>query len=230
MILENKAEMSVINFTKIYDDEPAPAESEDRRYIMDGKSAFYEMITMGLFCWGAWAKLMKKEIAHELWFPKGYVYEDLHTIPYLMAKCKCCVYSEAVEYYYIQRRNSIMHVITPKQIGMWEEGIEKLAAYTKENYPEYSAEADALIVNGIFDNFIDFLLDNKTYMTVVRHMKRRYIVELKNSLSSDALGFKRKINVLLFLINPNLYRLIKKNWLKMKPDNDDRRNRLLVES
>lgn len=228
-MVENNADISMISSAAIYDDDPVPEETEGKCYVMDGKTAFKVLVCREMLSWSAWGKLFKKSIVKELRFPKGYCYEDLHTIPYLISNSSIFAYCSKVEYYYIQRRDSIMHVVTLERIKMWEKGIDKLQTYIKENCPENTMAGEAQIINGIFDNYIDFLLDNKLYKKVARHMKKKYKYELQKSYSNTFLGRKRKLNAILFMLNSDLYRLAKKVWLEIKPDSNDKRNRKLVE-
>lgn len=71
--------------------------SENKELIMKSCSAVNKLIRRE-----SWNK-------SELQFPKGRYYEDLATIPKLMAKIERVVYLQEVYYYYLMRDGSIMH-------------------------------------------------------------------------------------------------------------------------
>ncbi|MBR2528248.1 MAG: glycosyltransferase family 2 protein [Blautia sp.] len=228
MLAHHDADISIIKMTPVYDDEPVEEKSSDKYHVMDGKTAFYELVRTGLIGWNAWGKLMQKKLANDKMFPKGYYYEDLFTMPYLLEKSRLIVYSETVEYFYRQRQDSIMHVVTMDRMEMWEEGMKILLSFTSENYPECLKYVYALTVNGLFDNFLDNLLYSNIYLAASRHTREKYDYYMKSVLKSDCIGRKRKMNILLFLINSRAYRFIKKKWLKIKPDEKDRMNKKMI--
>lgn len=75
-------------------------------------------------------KLFRKSFwdAQGLAFPKGRYYEDLATIPKLMACAGCVVYLKKALYYYLMRDGSIMH-----------------SSNFKKNYEDRTAAADSVL-------------------------------------------------------------------------------------
>lgn len=162
-------------------------------------------------------------------FPRGYVYDDFCTIPYIFEKCERIVYSEAVQYYYFQREQSLTHVISAERMLMWEKGMEKLMRYVKTVWPQYMPEGRAKLINGLFRENIDQLLYSGDYLAVADRAKEKWGGYIKNPWSIPYIGWKQKMSVTLFLISPKLYRTIKKGWFRHRRETADGMNRKLMD-
>lgn len=83
----------------------------------------------------AWGKLYKKDIFQNVRYPKGRLYEDIAVIHKVIEQCeKICVIGN-VDYYYWQRKNSIMY----QPFSEWQMDavyfLNDLGSYINDNYP-----------------------------------------------------------------------------------------------
>ena len=100
-------------------------------------------------------KLIRKDFwsKSELKFPKGRYYEDLATIPKLMAKVQRGIYLQEVYYYYLTRDGSIMHSKNfEKNYEDRTWAVDQLLAYfEKESLTEvYRNELEYLVFENTF--------------------------------------------------------------------------------
>lgn len=87
----------------------------------------------------AWNKLYKKELFDEIKYPIGKKYEDIGTTFYLLEKCNKVVVTGKPEYYYINRKDSIVNSITESTITDYIELIMQRYDYIEENVKELSS-------------------------------------------------------------------------------------------
>lgn len=69
---------------------------------------FVDLMTKpnGQFCF-AWGRLIKKDFKEYLYFPEGYTFEDLQTMPQAISKMKKIIYTNEIIYFYRVRQGSI---------------------------------------------------------------------------------------------------------------------------
>lgn len=122
-------------------------------------------------------KLIRRDVWNHsgLQFPKGRYYEDLATIPKLMANIKRVVYLQEVYYYYLMRDGSIMHsknFTKNYEDRTW--AVDQLLEYfAKENLAEtYRNELEYLV----FEN--TFFVPSKEI--VLNDRKSEYLKKFRN--------------------------------------------------
>lgn len=87
----------------------------------------------------AWNKLYKKELFDEIKYPIGKKYEDIGTTFYLLEKCNKVVVTGKLEYYYINRQDSIVNNVTESTITDYIELIMQRYDYIEKNIKELSS-------------------------------------------------------------------------------------------
>ncbi|MBR4473712.1 MAG: glycosyltransferase family 2 protein [Oscillospiraceae bacterium] len=187
--------------------------SQDARRALSPKEALREII-MGSV--SPCDKLFKRTLFDRKRFLTGFIYEDLHTIPYLLEDCRICAHSTSVQYYYCGRKGSVSSTITFHKIKMWNEGVEKLYQYVESMDPEM---IDCVIYryacDGIFV-ILERMLDSPDYTATAKTFRDRHLDWWKRALHNPYLSLRKKAKVLLILTNVNLYRATYARYLKAK--------------
>lgn len=172
---------------------------------------------------------VNKLILRETWlltnlkFPVGKYYEDLATIPKLMAQAERVVYIKEVYYYYLMREGSIMHSKNFERNfreRTWAaDGI--LNYFTENNlFYEYKNELEYLV----FEN--TFFVPSKEI--VLNDRKSKYLEEFRNYAYSRfpqmdknkyVLQISGKNKVLLILLRRRMYSMmVMMSWLRRLKD------------
>lgn len=89
-----------IKLNKVFDD--------DKQWKLDTKQALVELCLEKKFSSSPCAKIYKKELFDDIYFPNGRVYEDLATVYRLFLKAEKIVFGRCCLYYYLRHNNSTM--------------------------------------------------------------------------------------------------------------------------
>lgn len=112
--------------------------------VYDNKQAMQLAITEVEFKGYAWGKLYTKEVAENIEYPVGRVYEDRYTVPKYFSRAKrVCLYPGAVAYYRM-RDTSISHETDPKKLYDLLDAEKWLVEYCKEYYPELVGKMESV--------------------------------------------------------------------------------------
>lgn len=90
-----------------------------------------------------WNKLYKKNIFEDLRYPNGRVHEDVFVIHQELWKCKKVAYLTNPYYYYVQRKDSIMHAVSEKNLRDTIDGYEERIAFYDERCCKSAADQAA---------------------------------------------------------------------------------------
>lgn len=184
---------------------------EQKNLIMNSCSAINKLI------------LRKTWLSKELEFPIGKHYEDLATIPKLMAQAERVVYIKEVYYYYLMREGSIMHSKNFERNfreRTWAAD-EILNYFTEHNlFNEYKNELEYLV----FEN--TFFVPSKEI--VLNDRKNKYLGEFRNYAYSRfpqmdknkyVLQISGKNKILLILLRRRMYfMMVMMSWLRRLKD------------
>ena len=222
MMEESNADISAVSMYEFMDDGTASgkaAATEDIRNVIPGNKSIKEMMCADKISGHACGKLFKAEMLDEHFFPKGLVFEDLYTIPYLFDQSRGSVYSTSQQYYYCLRVKSITNSISQDSIRAWEAGRDKLFEYTKgrEDY----RYVEGRFATSIFWDVIDRLLFSKDYISISSRLRKKYRKHLIKAWGFPILTLKGKLKVYLFLLSLEGYRRIRIRWIKQKKDSKE---------
>ena len=153
-------------------------------------------------------KLFPKQYIVDNPFPRGKLYEDLWTIYKYIGRSKKISFNKSQTYHYLQRKGSIRQGRWNKKYFDVIDGAKNLLKYINMNYPElhdagvfrYFYSANELYVKAFSSN--DYL----RIITPVRNVLKKHVKEL---LTNSDVSSKYKIQYLLMVINPSIY---KKLW------------------
>lgn len=85
-------------------------------------------------------KIYKRSLFDKIRFPKGKLYEDIATIPYIIDAANGMYMDKLNGYYYVQRENSIIHTNFNLNKMDYMENTKKLKEYIIKKYPNTDLE------------------------------------------------------------------------------------------
>lgn len=223
MIVEFNADLSIGGIRKIYGLNEISLTNfySDSRECYDSIHAFEELCYGKKFGLSACAKMFKKSTLLSYPFPKGRIYEDFFTIPYLIADSDRIAYGNKPIYFYYCRENSITNkMLSRKRIKDGEDAGLKLLNYAIDNLPNSIDAAISTYVNH-FQYYLNGAVKNRTeYIKVYKYVKAKIEPYIKTVLINPKERIQTKIEVAVIAMGayPSLlfYKLLamKKNMGK----------------
>lgn len=132
LMLKYNVDISCTNFIKFYEDN-SYEERNKHNYekVFNAQDAIIDVLYQKNIANSAWGKLYKYELFEDVIFPEGKLCEDLGTFYKIFEKASTIVYSSLQDYFYLQRKTSIMGS------EFHEKKLDALE-FTKEIYERYS--------------------------------------------------------------------------------------------
>ena len=203
-IIENKADISICNFKLIFDNtkekdcdiiQPTLINEE-----ISNKEAVKLLFNPNSFGNYACNKMYKTELFKGVKYPKGFVMEDLGTTYKLFLKSKKIAIFNDKLYYYVQRKESILHNPT-KKFKLDKYVLSKKRYYAlKEIYGDFEE-------NIIF--YLNVLLETYPSLSDMDKEKEEIEKEIKRLSYEDKIFInknkKTKIKCIIFKINKGMY-------------------------
>lgn len=194
------ADISIVNYMKIFEDGTKEDESLDRNdfLVMDSKSAIKNLLDNSSFGNYAWNKLYKRELFEDVKYPFGRKMEDLGTTYKLFFKSNIIVYNPIQLYYYLQRDDSILHNKDLKFIlDEYELTIERYK-YLKDKYLSFK-ENDIFLYNYLVHQYA-LLYQFESIRNEVDLILKRFNFDILKKLNLN-----EKIKYVMYSINKSLY-------------------------
>jgi glycosyltransferase involved in cell wall biosynthesis len=222
MITERKADISIVSMMSITSTDNSFCSSTHHCVEYIGDVALAAMMREKEFNESACAKLYKRELFNNIRYPKGKLFEDLLTVPFLIKDDTICVYSTKILYYYYQREDSIMHTVDKRNMRMWMYGMDRLLEYTYKKKSKAYKYVERRLVKAIFWRIIDWKLFCEDYISIARYIKQKYYSQFRKVLLLPELTLKERLKTMAFLINVRIYRLIRIEFIKYIYNSDNR--------
>lgn len=164
----------------------------------------------------ACGKLFFRNLFNEIRFPKGELYEDLLTLPYVFEKCKTVAYSSAKLYLYYQRPGSITNTrITEKHMHFFNNTIQLVERF--DHYGKRIHEAFIVrIVGESINRFAEVLLFCPDYSDKIKRVKNYMGQYWKESLSIPILPHTTKIQIEVLRRSTLAYYILFKPFKRLK--------------
>lgn len=161
-----------------------------------------------------WTKLLRRDIASKLLFPKGKLYEDTYYSNDLINIAEKYVIMDKPYYNYLMRNDSITNSKFKPKILDLIDIVNIIHKKVYRDYPNLKEAADCRQMYAYFSVLNSMLMEdnfkeNKYYTQIERYFGKNYMKLLKNKYITR----NRKLSILLIKININLY---KKVLLKYK--------------
>ena len=191
-----QADIACTNYIRFYDNcDVAAVNKKKFEKVFDSQEAIKDVLYQKNIANSAWGKLYKFSLFDDIIFPKGRLCEDLGTFYKLFRKASVIVYSSIQDYYYLQRKTSIMGS------EFTENKLDSLD-FANEIYDEFlktkiRKSAEARICAECVSLLKQIPKDNKK-------MRRRIIAELRSHAIRVLLDHRVKL-VLKIKILLNLY-------------------------
>ena len=191
-----QADIACTNYIRFYDNcDVATVNKKIFEKVFDSQGAIKDVLYQKNIANSAWGKIYKFSLFEDIIFPKGRLCEDLGTFYKLFRKASIIVYSSIQDYYYLQRKTSIMGS------EFTENKLDSLY-FANEIYNEFlktkiKKSAEARICAECVSLLKQIPKDNKK-------MRRRIIVELRSHSIRVLLDHRVKL-VLKIKILLNLY-------------------------
>ena len=95
-VLQYNADLSACGYTPFINSHLKKTKHKPRKIIENAhvlsKRETIILLLEGSFSTNVWSKLYRRQLWESLRFPEGYVYEDLHVMPFLLEKCNNIVF------------------------------------------------------------------------------------------------------------------------------------------
>lgn len=181
-----------------------------------GTEAVKNSLLINLFGVSACGKLFKACLFTDIKYPKGKLFEDLLTIPYVFERCDCVAYTTESLYFYYNRPGSITHTkITEKHLALLDDSAE-LIHYLDLHCPEAH---DAGVVRFCIDSIkrlVDILLITDGYSTYIKTIQDKSLPYWREGLKNNLLPYSIKIQVAILSRSSILYKLLFKPYKLLK--------------
>lgn len=179
MQIAGQTDMVISMMIKFYD-EIVFREDKNTPVTFSSEEALADMLYRKNIPIYAWAKLYRRTLFEHIRFPKGQLYEDLAIMHLLMHKAKQIVYVEKYNYFYRQRKGSIIHSSFSHNKMIQIDHCGSLVAFIEEKYPAIAKAAYSkafIVALNLYQSMPfskEFNEDRKRALKVVN--KYKYIV------------------------------------------------------
>lgn len=215
LIQEDDVQVSCISGIRYLEGSKIPSAGNCPGYTVDTVDGLRNMLIREGFGVSAWGKLFERDLFKKVRFPTGKVYEDIFTIPYVIAKSPKISYKSEYMYYYFVRKGSITHEKFDSRDFMMLEGLNKLSKFIMTNYPEL---IDAMKCRYIWDilSLINKACNTKEYKKLVKKIISNNNKFWNSALENTYLDKRRKIQVILINMSITMYKLLVVPILKLR--------------
>ena len=218
-LIQEDADVSSCGVMNVYaNDESPQSANQDGYFVCDSQTFLREYLIgekiPGTIC----NKLIKKEIATALSFPKGLIYEDAYYHFDLIKLAKKYVVNTKPYYYYFHRGDSITTKPYAEKDLAYIDIYQKFYNEVVKNYPDLKEVAFFRLAYAHFFILDKMLLDDQykqfeAYSQIHRFLKGHAFAIARNPIFRKG----RRISALALFINISLYRfLLLKNIEKSK--------------
>lgn len=207
LLVDHQVDMSVCGVYNVYSSGEKAQCDVLEEFQCDNITAFGHIMVgekiPGTIC----NKLIKREIAQELLFPVGRLYEDAFYTTQLMQRVKSVVVTTEPMYYYFHRVGSITTTVFKKKdmdiVLAYEENLKVI----KEKFPKIVEQANFRLDWAYFTVLDRMLqLDNykslEDYRMVVKHLKKNVWAIVKSKYFYKS----RKIGAIALFFSVKIYR------------------------
>ena len=209
-LVKEDADVSSCGVMNVYANSESPqTENQDDYFVCDTETFLREYLIgekiPGTIC----NKLIKKEIAAQLTFPKGLIYEDAYYHFDLIKVAKKYVVNTKPYYYYFHRGDSITTKPYAKKDLAYIDIYQKFYTEVVKEYPNLTEVAFFRLAYAHFFILDKMLLDDnfkefKDYPRIYGYLKKHAFAIFKNTIFRKG----RRISALALFVNVRLYRIL----------------------
>lgn len=209
-MIKEDADVSVCNIMNVYETGESPQCENPELYFVMNTDEFLKEYLIGKLVPGSICnKLIRKEIANQLRFPIGKIYEDAFYHYDLIQVANKYVVNTKPYYYYYHRGNSITTSTFSKRDFNYIEIYTKFSRYVEEHYPDLQEEMFFRLSYAYFFIF-DKLLHVEGYQKLEEYkVVRDYLKQNAIKIASNQIFQKgRRLAALFLKVNVHLYRFV----------------------
>ena len=209
-LVKEDADVSSCGVMNVYANSESPqTENQDDYFVCDTETFLREYLIgekiPGTIC----NKLIKKEIAAQLTFPKGLIYEDAYYHFDLIKVAKKYVVNTKPYYYYFHRGDSITTKPYAEKDLAYIDIYQKFYTEVVKEYPNLTEVAFFRLAYAHFFILDKMLLDDnfkefKDYPRIYGYLKKHAFAIFKNTIFRKG----RRISALALFVNVRLYRIL----------------------
>lgn len=179
-MINTKADISICNLLMIKENDKVEDIEEKQHIVEFGKKEALKLLIENKIRSYAWNKLYKKELFDNIEFPKGKKMEDMAVMHKIFEKAEKVVYTDKIEYYYLQRSDSILGNIDLKLTNDLRYFVTERYKYVLERYPELKEvlNIDRTKYILIYHKNLCLINDKKVYND--KNLKEEYIFFKEN--------------------------------------------------
>lgn len=212
MIVKNQVKISCVSSHKVKTDELAFSKEVDTDEVdvLSNINTLKRVFKRDDVSVSAWGKMYDRELFNEIRYPKGKLYEDLYTTPYLIEKSEKVALSRSKKYYYYVRKDSITkRTISNKDYSIFE-ALQNLVDYFGNKYPELYKPAIACYILYTINNIINRLVFVDNGLPIIKKIMKKKKKYWFIALTRRYLPIRLRIQILVLKLSPQLYRNILK--------------------
>lgn len=175
--------------------------------VVNTEEALKRMLIRDEFGVSAWAKIYHKSLFENVQYPKGRLYEDMLTTPYLIGKCDKIAFSGDKLYHYVVRSESITNKKVTKEDFQIFDGLYQVKKYILRQYPKLHEAYDCrylVDILGLINRVVLIDSSRNTMKKIIN--KDRDIWD--NAFLNKYLDYRRKLQILVLKLSPALYKSI----------------------
>ena len=209
-LVKEDADVSSCGVMNVYANSESPqTENQDDYFVCDTETFLREYLIgekiPGTIC----NKLIKKEIAAQLTFPKGLIYEDAYYHFDLIKVAKKYVVNSNPYYYYFHRGDSITTKPYAEKDLAYIDIYQKFYTEVVKEYPNLTEVAFFRLAYAHFFILDKMLLDDnfkefKDYPRIYGYLKKHAFAIFENTIFRKG----RRISALALFVNVRLYRIL----------------------
>ena len=184
--------------------------------LFSTSEAMFQMCINEWFGVSAWAKLYHRDVFASYRFPDGKLYEDMLTIPYVIAQSKYVASSNQELYYWYERPGSITHsIITDKNFSIFD-GLFQFIKFIDDNYPELHEAAIARLIDDSMWNIMHNLVFDAEYIRKAKKVKKICNKYWRKAYKNPYLKKGKKVQAQVASISLRVYQFMYLNYRKFK--------------
>lgn len=209
-LIREGADVSSCGVMNVYSNSETPQAPDPNDYFVCDSKTFIREYLIGEKIPGSICnKLIKRELADQLSFPRGLIYEDAFYHYDLIKLAHKYVVNTKPHYYYFHRGDSITTKPYAERDLAYIDIYQKFYDFVIAHYPDLKEVAFFRLAYAHFFILDKMLLDEnykelKAYPTIHRFLKKHAFTIFKNSIFRKG----RRISALALFLNVRLYRIL----------------------
>lgn len=206
LIKKYECSMSLCTHTVVCENGKKWSYGDGTEEVLDAEKCIYRMLYHDIIDTSAWGKMFQTDIAKEILYPKGKLFEDIGTVYRFFIRCKRIACGYQSKYYYMLRKNSIVSSeFNPRKLDLLEM-TDMMAREVENVYPDLK---DALIRRRVYARFstLNQMLNVKGYAEEKKEIIDFIKLHQRNVLCNPKTPKRDKIAIYLLNVGYPVYKM-----------------------